>query len=401
MFSQRIDWPGRTNRLARLLADKRRQGADLIDLTESNPTRAEIEYPVSAITSAFSDEALARYVPAARGEPAARQAVANHYRRRGLQVDPERIVLTASTSEAYGLLFKMLLDPGDRLLIPRPGYPLFDYLAALEGVRVVEYRLELDAGGWRIDRQGLEQSAGGARALALVNPNNPTGSALTPEERVWLDGLCAGRGVPIIADEVFWDYRYEGGDGVVSTLTAVDEQPRGSAALTFTLGGLSKSCGLPQMKLAWIVVGGPDGAVSEALDRLEFIADCYLSVGAPVQSAAARLLDLGETIRGAITARIKDNRATLRQALPAESPCRLLPADGGWYGVLKVPAIAPEEDLVLHLLERLDVVVHPGYFFDFAREAYLIVSLLPPTDRFAAGIERILERVTDISVSGR
>jgi aspartate/methionine/tyrosine aminotransferase len=397
MFSKRIDWPGRTNSLARLLAVKKEQGAELIDLTESNPTRVGIGYPVAEITAAFSDEAMARYAPQPRGGQAARHVVAESYRRRGLHADPERIVLTASTSEAYALLFKMLLDPGDAILIPRPSYPLFDYLAALEGLRVVDYRLEFDAGRWRIDQAGLEQAAGGARALALVNPNNPTGSALTPEERGTLDAFCAGRGLPIIADEVFWDYRFEGGAGVVSTLAAIGEPPRRTEALTFTLGGLSKACGLPQMKLGWIVVGGPEGAVAEALDRLEFIADCYLSVGAPVQSAAPRLLDIGDTIRSAIIARITANRAALARALPADSPCRLLPTDGGWYGVLKVPAIAPEEELALQLLERDDVVVHPGYFFDFAREAYLIVSLLPPPDRFEVGIGRILDRVTEIS----
>jgi len=402
MFSKRIDWPGRTNRLARLLAVKKERGADLIDLTESNPTRAGIEYPVGEITSAFSpgvssDDAMASYAPAARGGPAARQAVAEHYRRCGLQVDPERIVLTASSSEAYGLLFKMLLDPDDAILIPRPSYPLFDYLAALEGVRAVDYRLDFDAGRWRIDRSDLEQAAGGARALALVNPNNPTGSALTPEERAALDHLCAGIGLPIIADEVFWDYRFEGGAGVVSTLTAIGETPRRTESLTFTLGGLSKACGLPQMKLGWIVIGGPERAVAEALERLEFIADCYLSVGAPVQSAATRLLEIGATIRSAILDRITANRAALERALPVDSPCSLLPADGGWSAVLQVPSIASEEDLVLQLLERDDVLVHPGYFFDFAREAYLIVSLLPEPMLLREGLCRILTRVDGLA----
>jgi hypothetical protein len=401
MFSRRIDWPGRTNNLARLLAVKRDRGVDLIDLTESNPTRAGIEYPVEDLVAAFSDRAMARYAPEPRGGEAARRAVAAYYRSRGLLADAERIVLTASTSEAYALLFKMLLDPGEALLIPRPSYPLFDYLAALEGLRVVDYRLDVEAGRWRVDLPGLEQAAGGAGALALVNPNNPTGSALTMEERGALDALCAGRGLPIIADEVFWDYRFDGGAGVVSTMAAIGETPRRQGALTFTLGGLSKSCGLPQMKLGWIVAGGPEEAVTEALDRLEFIADCYLSVGAPVQTAAADLLDLGETIRSAILRRITANRASLSAALPADSPCRLLPADGGWYGVLKVPAIVTEEELSVQLLERDDVVVHPGYFFDFPREAFLVVSLLPPPERFAEGIGRILARVAEIIGAAR
>ncbi len=398
MFSKRIGWPGRTNSLSRLLAIRKEQGADLIDLTESNPTRAGIEYPVAEITAAFGDAAIARYAPEPRGGQAARRAVAEYYRRRGLRADPERIVLTASTSEAYALLFKMLVDPGDAILIPRPGYPLFDYLAALEGARPVDYRLDFDGARWGIDRPSLEQAAtDGARAVALVNPNNPTGSALTPQERAALDAFCAGRDLPIIADEVFWDYRFEGGAGVVSTLAPIGESERRTEALTFTLGGLSKACGLPQMKLGWIVVGGPEGPAGEAIERLEFIADCYLSVGTPVQSAAARLLEIGETIRSAILERITANRAAMARALTADSPCRLLPADGGWYGVFQIPAIVPEEDLVLRLLERDGVVVHPGYFFDFAREAFLIVSLLPPPTRFGEGIERILAAVGEMT----
>jgi aspartate/methionine/tyrosine aminotransferase len=355
---------------------------------------------VAELTAAFDDAAIASYAPNPRGALSARCAVADYYRRRGLHVDPDRIVLTASTSEAYAMLFKMLADPGEAILIPRPSYPLFDHLATLEGVRPVGYRIDFDGSRWGIDLPSLEQAAAaGARAVALVNPNNPTGSALTPQERVALDAFCARCDLPIIADEVFWDYRFEGGAGVVSTLDAIGEPERRTEALTFTLGGLSKACGLPQMKLGWIVVGGPEGAVAEALERLEFIADCYLSVGAPVQSAAARLLELGETIRSAILERITANRASLERALTADSPCRLLPADGGWYAVVQVPAIASEEDLALQLLDRDDVLVHPGYFFDFAREAYLIVSLLPDPVRLREGLRRILARVDGLTAA--
>ncbi len=421
MFSHRLPWHLRRNRLSLLLQEKRERGAPVLDLTESNPTRAGLEYPTAALAAALADPGLAAYRPEPRGDPAARQAVAAHYARRGHAVSPERIVLTASTSEAYALLFKLLADPGESVLVPRPSYPLFEYLAALESVRVTTYPLVYD-GRWALDLAAIESAVapgggpgesgpgergpaeGGARsavrAIVVVNPNNPTGSGLRPAERTALEALAARRDLALISDEVFLDYlRGDAGAGpAVSMLSAAVRPPGasgGSDGLVFTLGGLSKSCGLPQMKLGWIVVGGPDPAAREALARLELIADTYLSVGTPVQRAAARLLEIGEGIQVVIRERVVRNRAALRAATASVSSCRVLESDGGWSAVLHVPAVVPEEDLVLALLARDDVLVHPGYFFDFPREAYLVLSLLPPPDVFDEGVRRLLARAGD------
>ncbi|HEX9426801.1 MAG TPA: pyridoxal phosphate-dependent aminotransferase [Candidatus Polarisedimenticolia bacterium] len=393
MFSRRLAWDAPRNRLAQLLEEKRRRGVPLIDLTESNPTRAGLPYPVAALAAALSDPRAAAYEPAARGSAAARAAVATHYARRGLAVAPERIVLTASTSEAYALLFKLLADPGDAILTPRPSYPLFEYLAALEAVRVVTYPLALEERRFGIDLLAIERGAAeaaGARALVLVNPNNPTGTALRAAERRAIETIACRHEAAVIADEVFFDYLFEPRPDLVSMLSAREEG--GPSCLVFTLGGMSKACGLPQMKLAWIVVDGPAGLAGAAVERLELVADTYLSVGGPVQVAAGPLLELGEAIRLAIRARLFENRAAAAELLRGHPSCRLLDADGGWYAILRLPAILPEEELVLRLLKDDDVLVHPGYFFDLPGECYLVLSLLPPPARFADGLGRILAR---------
>lgn len=393
MFSRRLAWNVPRNRLAQLLEDKRRRGVALIDLTESNPTRTGLAYPVAAVAAALGDSRSLTYEPAARGAAPARVAVAAHYARRGLTVPPERIILTASTSEAYALLFKLLADAGETILTPRPSYPLFDYLAALEAVRVVTYPLALEERRFVLDLPALERSmadAAGPRALVLVNPNNPTGTALRVAERQAIETLAGRHETAIIADEVFFDYLFEPRDHLVSMLSPRPDP--GPPCLTFTLGGLSKACGLPQMKLAWIVVDGPAALAGAACERLELIADTYLSVGTPVQVAASALLDLGEGIQLAIRERLRENRRAAAALLEGAPSCRVLDADGGWYAVLQLPAIVPEEDLVLALLRDDDVLVHPGYFFDLPRECYLVLSLLPPPDRFAAGLETILAR---------
>ncbi|HKQ97785.1 MAG TPA: pyridoxal phosphate-dependent aminotransferase, partial [Candidatus Polarisedimenticolia bacterium] len=306
----------------------------------------------------------------------------------------DRLVLTASTSEAYGFLFKLLCDPGDRILVPAPSYPLFEYLAALEGVTVTTYPLVLeDRFRYDVDAvaAALHPAAGPApRALVLVNPNNPTGTGLTASDRAALDRLAAAAGVAIISDEVFLDYPWA--DPIASA--AAPDGDAGPAALTFTMGGLSKGSALPQMKLGWILVSGPDGATSEALDRLDLIADSYLSVGTPVQAAAPRLLEMGSGLAGAVRERLRVNLAHIQAALSPVSACRLLPADGGWSAVLQVPAVRPEEELVVTLLRDENVLVHPGYFFDFPTEAFLVISLLPDPARFMQGLGRLL-RVVD------
>ena len=408
MFSRRLKWPFPPNRLSHLLEEKRARGADLLDLTESNPTRAGLSYPAEAIAAALADPAIAIYEPSPRGLKEAREAVAAYCAGRGRTAPPDDIVLTASTSEAYAMLFKLLGDPGDAVLVPRPSYPLFDYLAALEGLRVVTYSLACDD-RWSIDCESLERSIDACgtappRAVIVVNPNNPTGSALRRSERERLDAICRRHGAALIADEVFLDFldpraaeeAARSDDPIVSSLSAaaVGAQDQGSRALTFVLGGLSKACGMPQMKLGWIVLDGPDGAVGEALERLELIADTYLSVGTPVMRAASRLFDIGAGIRSAIMRRLERNLGVLMDRTGAgSSSCRVLDRDGGWYAVLQVPAVVPEEELVLALLAEDDVLVHPGYFFDFPREAFLVLSLLTEPSAFDEALRRILARL--------
>ena len=389
MFSRRLPWPAKENRLSALLRDRRRSGSALLDLTESNPTRVGLAHPDAEIAAALSAGAPGAYAPEARGLEAARREVAQFCARRGQAASPDRMVLTASTSEAYALLFKMLGDPGDRILVPQPSYPLFDYLAALESVRCEPCPMAFD-GGFAFDPKALERALEAddpcpVRAVVVVSPNNPTGTILDTGDRRALDRLCAARPVAVIDDAVFRDYRFEPGAAI--------SDPGVPASLTFTLGGLSKACGLPQMKLGWILVDGPPLLVSEALERLELIADSYLSVGSPVQHAAGALLSIGEGISRQILDRVRGNREGLRELLRGTSSCRLLPADGGWCAVLQVPAVQPEEELVLALLGDDDVLVHPGYFFDFPREAFLVLSLLPEPALFREAVTRILRHV--------
>jgi alanine-synthesizing transaminase len=383
MFSARTRFDLRPNRLSLAREAKRAAGATVLDLTESNPTRVGIVAPADLLAP-LADPAALRYEPWAQGALRAREAVAADHARRGIPTGPERLLLTASTSEAYAFVFKLLCDPGDAILVPRPGYPLFDFLAALESVRVDAYPLEYD-GRWRIDLPALrEQVTPGTRALVLVNPNNPTGSFLKQEERAEIEELCAGRGVALVSDEVFADFALREVRGRAESL-AVD-----GPALAFALGGLSKSCGLPQVKLGWIAVSGPDDLRREALRRLEVVADTFLSVSTPAQVAAASWLGRLPELQGPIQARIETNLARLAARI-SESPATLLETEGGWSAVLHVPRTLSEEERVLHLLEDRDVLVHPGYFFDFPREAYLVLSLLPQPGVFAEGVERIVQ----------
>jgi len=384
MFSSRTRWDLRANRLARALEARRREGAIVLDLTESNPTRVGLPYPPDLLR-ALADARALRYEPEARGSLAARQAVASDHARRGLAVGPERLLLTASTSEAYAFLFKLLCDPGDAVLVPHPGYPLFDFLAGLESVRVDAYPVDYD-GGWRIDLDALpERLTSSTRALVVVNPNNPTGSFLKKDERAEIERVCAGRGIAIISDEVFADYAFREVSNRATSL-AVD-----GPALAFALGGLSKSCGLPQVKLGWIAVSGPEDLRLEALARLEVVADTFLSVSTPVQVAAPALLARRPELVALIRDRVGANRLHLASRVGEGSAASLLDAEGGWYAVLRVPTTISEEERVMGLLEERDVLVHPGYFFDFASESYLVLSLLPEPQLFAEAVERILE----------
>jgi alanine-synthesizing transaminase len=382
-FSSRLGWDIPPNRLSRLLNEKRAAGAPILDLTESNPTTAGIAYPAQAILSALADPQIAHDAPSAAGIPSARSAVAEYYSGR---VRPDSILLTASTSEAYAFVFKLLADPGDEVLVPRPSYPLFDFLAALDSVRLVQYPLIFD-GRWSIDFDALARGISErSRSIVLVNPNNPTGSYLKRSELAPLIELCRAHRLALISDEVFADYLLDDRTPVVRSLTGVDE------VLTFCLSGLSKVAALPQLKLGWIVTGGPPDPRREAFDRLELIADTYLSVSAPVQWAAPTLLGLRGEMQRQILERCRANREYLGSRIGPASPWELLPAEGGWYAVIGAPRIHSEEEWALSLLGEDGVLVQPGFFFDFEREAFLVVSLLTPEKTFREGAGRILSR---------
>jgi aspartate/methionine/tyrosine aminotransferase len=384
MPSRRLPPHADTNALSRAIAERRAAGRTIVDLTESNPTRAGFRYAPDLLRPLASAAAL-RYEPHPFGLASAREAIARDHARRGVAIDPDRVVLAASTSEAYTWLFKLLCDPGDAVLVPRPSYPLFDHLTALEGVRAVPFSLEYH-GRWEIDFATLEDAPSGTRALIVVSPNNPTGSYVSTREVERLFALCRQRGWALIADEVFSDYPLE----VDAPLTDLASR---ADVLAFSLGGLSKSVGLPQLKLAWLVAGGPAEARNQALSGLELIADSFLSVSTPVQIAAPTLLECGMAIRAQIHERVRDNLTMLRELAGRFPACQVLKVEGGWSAVVRVPATRTEEQLILGLLDAEGIVVHPGYFFDFAREAFLVMSLLPPTETLREGALRLLRYV--------
>jgi hypothetical protein len=383
MFSSRFRWDLRPNRLTQALGIRRRDGAHILDLTESNPTHAEFCYPAE-IAAALADPGILRYEPSPAGSVAAREAVSRYYAARGCTVEIDRILLTASTSEAYAYLFKLLADPGDRVLAPRPSYPLFEFLANMESLEVRQYPLAYH-GGWSIDLDALEAAAAGrTRAVVLVNPNNPTGSYIKRAELAALTRLAADRRLALISDEVFSDYAFAPDNDRAATLANVED------CLAFSMSGLSKVAGLPQMKLGWIVCSGPEPLRREAMEKLELIADTFLSVGTPVQCAAAQLLDAGEAVRRQIRERTAQNLAFARERLEG-SAATALAVEGGWYLTLQVPRIRSEEEWALELLAQKDVLVQPGYFYDFEAEAFLIVSLLTAPEVFREGVGRLAE----------
>ena len=381
MFSSRVPRDFQPNRLTQALDAARRAGTPILDLTISNPTEAGFEY-TPEIVRAFDDPQSLRYEPTPAGLSAARAAVAQYYSARGATVEPERILLTASTSEAYAYLFKLLADPGDQVLVPRPSYPLFDCLAAMESVRLCSYPLSYQ-GRWTMDVEALAaRITDRTRAVILVNPNNPTGSFLKRAELQRLAPLCAERRIALISDEVFSDYAFENDPERVTTLAGAEE------CLAFSMSGLSKIAGLPQMKLGWIVASGPPPLRGQALERLEWIADTYLSVGTPVQHAAGRLLAAGESVQRQIRERTKENLRFARHLL-AGSSASLLATEGGWYGIVQIPRVRTEEEWALDLLAKCHLLVQPGFFYDFESEAFVVVSLLPKPTDFQAGLQRL------------
>jgi len=382
MFAERANWNLAGNRLSEALARHRAGGKRLYDLTASNPTECGFDYETETILGALRNPAALRYEPNPKGLEVARLAVTEYYSARGAAVSAEDIVLTTSTSEAYSFVFRLLCDPGDELLIPAPSYPLFGFLADIQDVKLVRYPLVYDH-GWQIDFHSLQQAiTPRTRGVIVVNPNNPTGHFVKEKELAKLNELCAARGMALIADEVFLDFAL--GDGRLVTLAG------NAGALTFAMSGLSKIAGLPQMKMAWVIASGPAGLKSEALERLEVIADTYLSPNAPVQLATPAFLQQRHGFQKQVMTRVRKNLAELDRRLAGQKTCSRLEVEGGWYAVLRVPATGSDEDLAIELLTKDDVYVHPGHFFDFGAEGHLVVSLLAREEEFAKGIGRVL-----------
>lgn len=376
-FSRRLPGQLTPNRIA---AARRHGAGGYVDLTVSNPTECGFEYPPDLLLSLVEPAGLS-YRPDPLGLASAREAVSALSGELGAPVDPAHIVLTASTSEAYTFLFKLLCDPGDAVLVPTPSYPLFEHLARLEGVRALPYPLR-EEGGWSLDLDELSTAPPDVRAVVIVHPNNPTGSLVRQEDATALEHLCATRGWALIVDEVFLAFPLE--PASIPRSFAGRER-----ALTFTLGGLSKLAALPQLKLAWIITSGPSPTREAALERLEFIADTFLSVATPVQHALPQLLWHGAQVRDQILARCRHNLHELRRHL-ASLPAVTVPrVEGGWSAVVRVPSLGSEEDLVLSLIEQFGVAVQPGYFFEFSGDGYLVASLLPTPDEFLLGAQRL------------
>ncbi|MBZ5701627.1 MAG: pyridoxal phosphate-dependent aminotransferase [Acidobacteriia bacterium] len=382
MFAERTNWNLEANRLSVALARHRAAGKPLLDLSASNPTACGFDYDRAAILGALANPAALSYEPDARGLESARRAVAGYYAARNIDVAAEEIFLTTSTSEVYTYVFRTLCNPGDELLAPEPSYPLFGFLADIQDVRVVRYPLLYDH-GWQIDFHALEQAiTPRTRGVIVVHPNNPTGHFCKAKEMARLNALCAARGMAVIADEVFLDF-------------ALGRAAPGSfagngGALTFTLSGLSKISGLPQMKAAWLITSGPAPAKGQALARLEVIADTYLSMNAPVQLALPVFLEQRHGFQKQLLGRVRENLAELDRQVAGQKTCARLEVEGGWYAVLRVPATRSDEELAIALLTEKNVYVHPGHFYDFPAEGYLVVSLITPEGEFAEGMRRLL-----------
>src|SRR5712691_753006 len=409
MFAERTNWNLAPNRLSEALAVHRAAGKPLLDLTVSNPTECGFHYDGPAILESLSNPAALVYEPNPKGLESARRAVAGYYAARRDEISVEDILLTTSTSEAYSYVLRTLCNPGDELLIPQPGYPLFDFLADIQDVKLVRYPLVYFTGdreavncrrdreavnftgdrkaandhGWQIDFRSLEQAiTPRTRGVVVVHPNNPTGNFTKPSGKAKLNAICSAREIAIIADEVFLDF-------------SLEENPPASfatnaSALTFTMSGLSKICGLPQMKAAWVVVSGPQEWKREALARLEVIADTYLSMNAPVQIALPTLLEQRHAFQKQLMSRVRRNLAELDRQLAAQKACTRLTVEGGWYAVLRVPVTRSDEHLAIELLTTKGVYVHPGHFFDFPSDGYLVLSLITAEADFSRGLGDVL-----------
>jgi len=385
MFSHRTNWKLAPNALTHAIAEYRASGQEILDLSVSNPTQAGIRPDAEAVLAALVNPEAMNYDPQPRGLLSARRAVCHYYRdaHEVFDLDPERLFLTTSTSEAYTYTFRLLANPGDEILVPKPSYPLFEFLADLTDVKLVPYPLVYDH-GWQIDFDSLYKAATPqTRAVIVVHPNNPTGSYARPDETAELNAFCRDYDAALIVDEVFLDYAHDG--------TPRPSFVGNSDALTFTLSGVSKISALPQMKLAWLAVSGPEDRVTPALGRMEIIADTYLSLNAPVQLAAPVLLEERKRVQPVLVDRLRVNLAELDRQLASHPACRRLATEGGWYAILRVPAVQSDEELAIDLVRKMGVIVHPGHFYDFAGEGHLVLSLITAPADFREGVARLLQ----------
>jgi alanine-synthesizing transaminase len=384
LFADRTSWNLKPNRLAEALERHKSRGRKLLDLSASNPTECGFKYDAPAIMRSLCAPASLQYHPDPRGLKSARQAVSDYYAARGENVAIDDLLLTASTSEAYSFVFRLLCNPGDEFLIPTPSYPLFDFLADINDIKLIRYALFYDH-GWHIDLHALKQSiTPRTQGIILVHPNNPTGHFTKPEETAQLNELCSASQMAIIADEVFLDF----------SLGARQKSfVSNSAALTFTMSGISKVSGLPQMKFAWLAVSGMGEMKREALTRLEMIADTYLSLNAPIQLASPVLLQQRGPFQQQLMDRVRKNLAHLDIQLAKEKKVSRLEVEGGWYAILRIPVMRSDEEFAIDLLEKHDVYLHPGHFYDFPGDGYLVVSLITPEQDFSEGLPRLLSAV--------
>jgi aspartate/methionine/tyrosine aminotransferase len=387
MFSDRTNWKLTRNRFTKAWEEVRAAGREVLDLTISNPTRAGFDYDEAAILAALSSPRAMDYDPQPKGLREAREAVSGYYGEQHATtgVDPEQLILTTSTSEGYSYVFRLLCNPGDEVLIPKPSYPLFEFLADLQDVKLVPYPLIYDH-GWQIDFASMPKAVGPlTRAVVVVHPNNPTGSYVKPQERDTLNRFCAEHDLALVGDEVFLDYAH---DGRSRSSLALNRE-----VLTFTVSGLSKISALPQMKVAWLVASGPQAQWKDAVARLEVIADTYLSMNAPIQWAVPILLQQRKSMQKQLLGRVLANLTELDRQLAARKACQRLGVEGGWNAVLRVPVTGSDEDLTIELLRSKSVRMHPGHFYDFPGEGHLVLSLIGPKAEFAEGIRRVLEMV--------
>jgi len=387
IFSKRTGWELSTNSIMHSLNEARGSGSEVLDLTISNPTKCGFDYDEDKIIKTFCKNENLLYAPDSQGLLSCRNIVSKYYEEKGIKVSGKNLFLSSSTSEGYSNVFRLLTNPGDEVMFPAPSYPLFHFLVDLNDVNMCNYNLVYD-GEWKFDFDSIRNSISSkTKAIVIVSPNNPTGSMLSEDDVCKLNEICVEQSIPIICDEVFSDFMLK--DDVKHRSMA-----NNSDVLTFTLSGISKILGMPQMKLSWMNISGPQDLVDEAINRMDVIADTYLSVNTPIQNAFEGLIDLREDIQGQIIERIRNNLNFLKENANQGKNCEVLDASAGWYAVLKMPNAKAEEDWVIDLLKEDSVYVHPGYFYDFSDDGHIVLSLLAQESIFQQGVLRIMKKIS-------